>query len=270
MKYKYLFCIFLIFFSNVFLLISEEKFEKKEMPKEYIDSDLQLRNMTFDSEIFIPEVRGTETILINSFENKAVRDFFDENNRLVKKEVWEISDVKSSYPVQIIYFKYSDSGLLVSKNILKDDMEEHVEYDSEGLPVLLEEFNFAEVTKNDKTENIKYKVHSESWKYDKEKRIESFEKKIFEYGNENYKKPIKSFLEEKKYFYHEDSEIPADQEIYENGNLQKKIIYSTKTNYITELFFESDYVVKTFYQDDRRVRDEYFLDGKLLRSKDYE
>ena len=70
--------------------------------------------------------------------------------------------------------------------------------------------------------------------------------------------------------YHEDKDIPPDFECYENGTLKKKVIYSSVSTYVEELFFDSSYSVKSYFNDGRRKQDVYFQNGKLIRTKKYE
>ena len=69
----------------------------------------------------------------------------------------------------------------------------------------------------------------------------------------------------------EENEIPPDSKYYENNVLKMKKIYTAqKGAYYTWVYFDENLAVKTYYEDDIRVRDEFYNNGKLFRTKTYE
>lgn len=251
----------------LFTLVSFSAFSE-----EYSDSSNKLRLMTFEDEVFIPEERNTQTVIINKADSKAVREYYDEYQRLVKKETWLISDAKKSKPVTIELFSYGKtSGRILSKKTISEESEESVTYGENGLPSSSEFVKFSETAKeNQAPEKVPYLVYSKAWKYDKKDRLIYENHVSYKYADENYSKYSERKLKEKKLKYHEDEEIPPDSELYENGKLTSSVTYESKGTYINSLVFDSGYTVKSYFVNDRRVKDEYFQNGNLLRSKEYE
>ena len=251
---KFLYFAFLIFLS--FSLFSQES-----SLKESVDSENKLRLMTFEDEYFIPEKKDGESVLINKAGKSASRSFYDEANRIIKKEIWQISDARNSRLSEVEIYEYEDSSDNVSKKTYKTDMSEEITfYNKNGFPVLSELYFFKESEQKGKEEpeKIKYLFSKRSLSYDSENRV------LKEEVTQDKKTELKIIS------YHEDKDIPPDFECYENETLKKKVIYSSVSTYVEELFFDSSYSVKSYFNDGRRKKDEYFQNGKLIRTKKYE
>lgn len=245
-----------ILFSLIFAGFAEEN-----ILNESVDSQNRLRLMTYEDEYFISEAKNENTVLINKAGQTASRSYYDDLSRIIKNETWNISDARKSKIVLVEVFEYDGSSDFVSKKTsVTDTSEEVTVYASNGLPRKTELFYFkdGETNAEGETEKIKYLFSQQNIIYDEEDRVVSEEVK-----GENF-----SGL--KKYIYNEDSDIPPDFENYENGKLIKRIQYSGKSDYSEEIFFDSSYYVKSYFEEGTRKRDEYFQNGKLLRSKIYE
>ena len=103
---KFLYFTFLIFLS--FSLFSQEN-----SLKESVDSENKLRLMTFEDEYFIPEKKDGESVLINKAGKSASRSFYDEANRIIKKEIWQISDARNSRLSEVEIYEYEDRKSVV-------------------------------------------------------------------------------------------------------------------------------------------------------------
>ena len=102
------------------------------------------------------------------------------------------------------------------------------------------------------------------------------------YKNSDYKNKPELFSRRYEYTYNEtvnqneegeteENEIPPDSKYYENNVLKMKKIYTAqKGAYYTWVYFDENLAVKTYYEDDIRVRDEFYNNGKLFRTKTYE
>lgn len=274
--------LFILFFSLSFVFaVESEPVEKADLNEdeaviekisEAVDSKNLLRNLTLDGEIFIPETRDSETVLIHSTEKETSRTFYDSLNRVVRKEIWKITSAKDSKRIRIEYYEYNgNSNLLKGKTIITEDSEENFIYSNAGFLVLNELFNFVETSGSEKNakEKLQYAVSKKAWKYDSENRVVSETQVNYVYKNNDYKKAAEKKSSRKKYFYHEDSEIPPDTETYENGIIQKRVLYETAGDYTAEIFFDHGYVVKSYYENNQRRKDEFFQDGSFVRSKEY-
>ena len=79
-----------------------------------------------------------------------------------------------------------------------------------------------------------------------------------------------SFAKKYTYSYNGD-EIPPDFLYYENGVLKMQNKYSTtKGTYTSRIYFDDDFSVKTYYENELRVKDTYYSGNKILREKLYE
>lgn len=239
--------------------------------QEDTDSSNRLRRMIFEEEIFIPEEKEETTVLINKAENKAVREFYDQKSRIVKREVWHLSDARQSKTLSTEFLTYKkNSDVLESKRIITEEAEELIKYNEKGQELSSEIKHLALISKDGTEEKIFYPYLNRYWKYDKEGRSVYEGTVTFNYTNENFSKYTGKNTKEKKISYSENPDVPPDEEILENGTLLHRTKYESKGTYVTETFFDSDYTVKSFYENDRRIKDEYFLEGKLLRVKKYE
>ena len=90
------------------------------------------------------------------------------------------------------------------------------------------------------------------------------------YKDNEFKKPDYSF--NKKYVYSFNSDdIPPDFEYFENGILKMKNKYSVdKGSYTSQVFFDNNFSVKAYYENEVRVRDVYYNGNTALKEKVYE
>lgn len=98
-----------------------------------------------------------------------------------------------------------------------------------------------------------------NYAYDEKNRL-IFENEI-EKSKNNSKKKI--------YEYNKEDEL-SNYEYFENEKLIEKTVYSSKTQYTTQVFLEDNFSVKTFYVDGKKRKEEYILDGIVVRERNYE
>lgn len=248
---NFIFSVFLSFF----LFAEESSFI------ESVDSQNRLRLMTYEDEFFIPEKKENDSVLINKAGKTVNRSFYDELNRLTKKEIWEIPDARNSKMTVSECYEYEgNSDQIFKKTVTTDLSEEITDYNNKGLPVLTELYYFkdGEPVQEGEPEKIRYLFSTRKISYDEKDRVLS--DSLSDEKNTRLK----------KYNYHEDENVPADFESFENGKLVKRIVYDASSTYFEEVFFDSSYSVKTFFEEGNRVKDEYYMNGKILRTKEYE
>lgn len=228
---------------------------------EALDSKNRLRMMSFEDEIFIPEIKDSATVLINKAGEKVVRDFYDEKNRLVKKEEWKITDASSSSVIRSELFYYAkDSEKIKVKSVTSDSQEEKTEYNGDGLPKREDVFT---VWKNADGETLKRKASYSIWLYDSKKRIEAERHTFYIYADADSVTSINSTWEQKQYYYHEDESIPPDLIVYENGRRKSSTVYSAKQDYVMDIFFENGYSVKAVYENGKCIKEDYNYPEKV-------
>ena len=200
--------------------------EVEFVEKRLSDSNRRLKIMEYGNEIFIPVEKQNSLVFINKSNSYLVRDFYNKDYQLTKKEIWNGE-------------KPGDEKLLFTQEYL---------YGNNNKPV------FQTTKYEDKTVEI-------TWQYDEKNRI-TYEKETV---IEKDKRTSKAQL----YKYNQNDEIPPDYEYYENDEVQLITKYVTKTTYSTQIYFEDDFSVKTYYENGNKVREQYIQSGEVVREREY-
>ncbi|MCR4735389.1 MAG: hypothetical protein K5829_10350 [Treponema sp.] len=229
---------------------TEEKDEE-----EFIYNGEYLGAMKFKDELFLPPQEKSENYLIHSNGKNVTRSFYDDFQRLKKKEYWTVSDFTNARLLKSEAYEFlSDESRSPSRKILvKDDVTQTFFYNEKALCVRREVFTTIDekeilTSRTDLTYNSEDKLLSE---------------KVQEYSED------KKFTKMRKFVYNNKG-LPPDTFYYENEVLKLRTSYSAEKNYISKIFFEDDYSVTSTYVDGIRVKDVYTLGKKVLRVKVYE
>ena len=238
----------------------DEEIEEKEL----LDSTNELKIMEFDKEIFIPQKINDGWVLIHSVNGNTTRSFYDKSYRLTKKEIWNIKTVDNSKLIQTEESIYEDDKNRPSKIIVSnEDGIQEINYTTEGFISFVDNYIMYEDEKiiTSKLSRI----------YDDENRILSEESVEYKYKDEKYKKIDYKFTKKHVYKYNEGEDIPPDFEYFEDNVLKMKNKYSTeKGNYTSQIFFEGGFSVKTYYEEELKVRDVFYQNDEVTREKIYE
>ena len=106
-------------------------------------------------------------------------------------------------------------------------------------------------------------------KYDKDGNIIQNEKTEYFY-NQNFSVLTEQFSRKYVYKINED-DFPPDFEYFENDVLKMRNKYSSqKGNYTSQVFFEDDFSVKTYYIEEKKVKEVYYSGESVLRVKNYD
>ena len=233
--------------------------------KRILDAKNRLKIMEYNSEVFLPVSNKNNSVMVHLFGTRAVRYFYDSSFRLVKKEVWTITDIKDSKIDSREIYSYDDAtGKLLRRESSSATKSAVLEYDTAGNLVRAENYILSNEEKllNSRTD----------WTYDKQKRL------VMEEKVENYyegKEIIKSISKKEVYGYRPGTEKDGTEnlsryEYYENGDLKIQTLYSGENSYSTSIYFERNYSVTSYYENNKKIRDVYFVDGIERRSKQYE
>ena len=244
--------------SEIENFFSEEKEEVTKTGK----NDL-LSFYEFDNEIFTSQDSEGNHILVHSMKEKVNRFFYDDEYKLIKKEVWNIPSVFKAVLEKTETYKYFENSKVVSeKEITGPYTVENVKYSNDGKTLSAEKYAVFE----DK-EHITEKRH---FSYDDDGNLLSDELKEYFYKADDYKNLDYSFT--KKYLYsYNDEGIPPDFKYFENGILKMHNKYSTeKGNFTSRIFFDEGLSVKSYYENNIRVRDVYYRNNSIIREKVYE
>lgn len=244
--------------SEIENFFSEEKEEVTKTGK----NDL-LSFYEFDNEIFTSQDSEGNHILVHSMKEKVNRFFYDDEYKLIKKEVWNIPSVFKAVLEKTETYKYFENSKVVSeKEITGPYTVENVKYSNDGKTLSAEKYAVFE----DKEHITEKRLFS----YDDDGNLVSDELKEYFYKADDYKNLDYSFT--KKYLYsYNDEGIPPDFKYFENGILKMHNKYSTeKGNFTSRIFFDEGLSVKSYYENNIRVRDVYYRNNSIIREKVYE
>lgn len=244
--------------SEIEKFFSEEKEEVTKTGK----NDL-LSFYEFDNEIFTSQDSEGNHILVHSKKEKVNRFFYDDEYKLIKKEVWNIPSAFKAALEKTETYKYFENSKVVSeKDITGPYTVENVKYNNDGKTLSAEKYAVFE-----EKEHI---TEKRLFSYDDDGNLLSDELKEYFYKADDYKDLDYSFT--KKYLYsYNDEGIPPDFKYFENGILKMHNKYSTeKGNFTSRIFFDEGLSVKSYYENYIRVRDVYYRNNSIIREKVYE
>lgn len=228
-----------------------------------IDSKNRLKNLEYGQEIFVTQKTNEKEIIIHADGTKVVRNIYDLQFRLVQKEIWEISGIKDSKLVLKEVFEYEGTTNIVKNRAVKsEDTEKNIIYNENGLPQKNQTYSIFGEKKLLQSETI--------WKYNKDGKITEEENIEYKYIDEK----LESKSAKKQVFIYNDSdgkkELPPDYEYYENDVLKMRTEYSSKSDYVTKIYFDDGFVVSAYYKDNVKIKDVYSINGLVKRTKIYE
>ena len=241
-----------------------EKFFNQEKADTIIhDKNNKLKFYEFENEIFEPQYQNGNLINIHANGNYIDRYFYNDNYQLAKKENWNIPSVQGAKLEKTEKYEYyPDSNVISKKTITTLESQENLTYSETSKILTSEKYAIAE-EKNQITSKRKLS-------YDNEDRLISDSLTEYFYKDKEYKELDYSFTKKYDYAYNE-GEIPPDFKYYENGVLKMLNKYSSeKGKYVSEIFFDKTFSVKTYYENDVRVKDVFYNGGKVTREKLYD
>lgn len=238
--------------------------EVEASEKRLVDAYNRLKVMEFGSELFFPmKGQNDNSILVHYSNKSAVRLFYDDLFRLIKKELWNMDSVQNARIKLVEKYEYEGNKKNPSKKIIEADNTVYVsKLNENGLVIRTEKYQ---------TESLPVDLSGEkplsitSWTYDDKNRIKS------ESVSEKGKTQRQVFIYDKidKLADNPDN-IPPDYEYYENGVLRTKTEYTTKGTYNTTIVFDDINTVRAEYENYIKVRDVYYVNGVQKRIKSYE
>lgn len=223
----------------------------------------KMASVEFGSEIFVPQKSDGKTVLVHANGNEVIRNFYDLSLRLEKRETWSIpsfSDALLQKTENFVYFEESDN--VSEKSITEPGFFEKISYNQAGK--VLSSSRYAV------TQEGSFVLSKRRLAYDEENFLVSDELIEYNYKDSDYKELAYQFS--KKYTYTKnEGEIPPDFRYYENGVLKMQNKYSsTKGEYTSRIYFDGGFSVKTYYENEIRVKEVYYSGKKVTREKVYE
>ncbi len=232
----------------------------------------QMRFFEYKNETLSPQFTDEGLVVIHSADENVMRFFYDSEYRLTKKEEWKIRSASDAKKLKTELFVYSpESRKVINKEIITEAFDELISYNEKSSPLFSKKYAF--------NDDRKYIVQERKWKYNSENQLLEDLQKEYSYKDSNYNKP-EIFTKRYEYSYpyvksagnanESNNIIPPDYKFYENDILKMQNIYSAeKGTYISWVYFDENLSVKTYYEEEVRVRDEYYNKGRLFRTKIY-
>lgn len=263
----------------------EKFFEEAKEGRALTDIKQEMRFYEFDTEVLSSQQTSEGLVIVHADGGNVIRNFYDQAYNLVKKEEWKIKSAADASKLKTESFVYSEeSRKVIQKDITTAAYFETILYNDEKSPVSAKKYNF----KDDK----KYIVRDRRWSYDSDNQLLTDEQKEYSYADGDYKKEPELFIRRYEYKYpavakkaaaesedsqqeekseKEKSEIPPDSKYYENNILKMHNVYTEeKGTWVSTVYFDENLSVKTYYENEIRIRDEYYNRGRLFRTKLYE
>lgn len=262
------------------LELEENVFTEESQKNEFflVDKDGKLSFYSIDDEIFLPQNEDNFTVLTSVNKKNITRSFYDEFGRFCKQEDWKNSTNNDVILLKEIFYEYEKNNLSpIKKIIIEDNSKTEIEYDEKENQKEIKKFYILknqesenENENEDKVETKNILLSQTNYFYNSENKLESEITKDFSYS-EDYN-ILKSTLEKKfLYFYKNQEEIPVDYDYFENGILRIRNLYTNiKGNYTSQVFFDENYSVKTYYENNLKTKDVYILNGLVVRENIYE
>ncbi len=240
-----------------------EKELEEYLSKDYTGKSFLLSFSEFENEVIQPDSFDGKRVMIYSIGNKTSRRYFDENYRLERSELWEITGAKDSKIIRQEVFRYfGDEKKVNVKTVENETNGESIYYCRDGLVEKSEAFK--------KIEGKPYITEIKRWKYDREKRITELSVRTFSYNSEEDIKRRGVSTKAFRYKYNPKNEageeIPADVSFYENDLLKSVEKYSPVLgSYTQQYFFDHGISVKTWFVKYNRVREVIYQNDRILR-----
>lgn len=224
-------------------------------------------NQDKDKEILIPEKEDGFTVLTSANKKIITRSFYDDFGRFCKKEEWKIPNVENPSLEKSTIYEYDDENFSPTKKIiLENNYKTEFEYDKNENPIKMAKFYILQT----EDESQSFLINQTEYSYDENQKL-VYEKSVEKNYSEDYKTETSSLEKKFLYSYPNEDEIPADFSYFEDGILRIKNEYSAeKGSYVSQVFFDENYSVKTYYKENQKKKDVYILDGKVVREKNYD
>ena len=224
-------------FNNTGALIYYEKYDFnrlgmiRKVKRIWSDGRIQVSSFIYGKGRLVEEVFSTK--------NEMTISRYDDSGKLLIIEVWKKED-----NIRNTHFFYKKDGSLESslENNLAGGFETEKKYNTE------ERLSKEIITKSNKT------ISETTYFYDDEGRKIKMNK-VSDKG-----------LEEWAFYY--DSEGDLDrEEYYQRGILEKRTVYTNDNSYYEELFRYGELLIRVFYEDDVKIKEEFLENGKVIKVK---
>lgn len=277
--------------------IEKEKQEEENVevvPEKKIKNAENMLSMhSYGNEVFSIKERENRRISITAFEKKLTRQYFDSKMRIIKRETWDLNGgINGAHKTKTESYTYKgDSTSAERATIIEGNMRYQQKYDENGR--LIERRNFMvlknpEESQQDGTTSSNVSENSASstsstaekkqkvvlknrttWKYNASGHISEKYFVEYNYKDENSTQ-LTSRTSKKESYIYKIQDGPPDYFYYENNILRMQTEYSGQNDYKTTSYFDGGFTVESYYENGMHKKDYYYLNGSLVRSRDYE
>ena len=232
------------------------------------DKNKKLSFSEFQKEKFLVTDKAGKKVLIYAADSNVLRRFYNENYKLEKEEYWNIKNADNAEILKTLLYEYDDEGKLSVKKQIENSMLDIYKYAKNGLITSKDTYKIVEDKDNNKEKNII--TSSISKAYNEKNELISELSVAYSYTDETFE--TLKYKSEQKYLYtYNQEDIPPDFMYYEDGMLKMHNKYANeKGRYTSQIYFDERYSVKTYYENNMKVREVFFLDGAVRREKTYE
>lgn len=240
---------------------------EKQDEKEYLDLEKRLSLYSFgDEAISVQEIEG-KWVLVKSDGKTSVRKYYDEQMRLCRQEVWDITGGLSSSRIkETTELLYGEGAKPVSGIVVADKVKHEVSYDDKGRVIKIR--NYELYVKNETTAGRYVLKGITEIAYTETGKVGSRYSEEYEY-NKFYTKKEKTSSKKEVYEYRIEGCSP-DYYYYEDDQLRLTTIYSDVDSYVSTMSFDGGFVVESYYENGKRKKDLFYLNGTVRRTKVYE
>lgn len=202
-------------------------------------------------------------VVIRGDNNRFLRLFFDDSMRLQKKELWNYTkNVDSSLISYVQKYEYKgESAIPFLSEIKEEEKKSILEYDEKG--------RVYKTTIYSIEDGKSYKDSLTTWKFSGDGKVSEKYYEKYSYRNNKAHSLISTDSKKEVYEYKVDEKTP-DYYYYENNELRMKTEYSAGDEYVTTTYFDGGFMVESYYKNDFRIKDLFYVNGIIKRTKIYE
>ncbi len=259
--------------------IVEGQDEKNEeaVERTFTDSSGRIRRFSYGVEqLAVREKDGLKT-LIDSADGLTIRCFYDEHNRMVKKERFMVgSSARSLQLLSSRVYAYNGDAILpyqMTEDVASGNKHSVTTYDERGLVVTLEAAHYEKPEEKQKKEGQPaseaklIKDRTNFWSYDDEKRITEERVITYYYSKTTTgRQKIEENQVRRVYDYTGIGRNP-DYFYYENGELRIHTVYESENVYNETMYFDDGFTVLARYENNAKRLEIVSVNGMELRRR---
>ena len=216
------------------------------------------------------------TVVIFSKQNLK-RFYYDKDFYLEHVEIWKTAEKAADYKIKKkIYYEYEDKGLAYKTFEIDYENELYTEYVYSEKKLLLEKTEYDIKDLNIKPEDRtidrnkmqKKMIYYYLYKYDEKERILMESETHLEYYKNSVREKKRNTR--KNIYEYIRVDCPPSKTFFENDVLRLKIVYTSKKDYVQNVYFDNDTYVRTEFVNARKHLEVFYVSGeeKLRRTYD--